>query len=258
MLCKDIDEEHRPCFYPWVETVDHERIPFADVSNKKDLETVLLRAQLAILNPSNTYKSYVNLDVSGGSHQLEEKFSPNIISLDITAPGLNNLSFFDLPGVVNQMPNRKEDYLIHLVTQIVKQYASNPNTLVVLALSMETDRNNSTAGRIVTEVSGCVDRCLGVLTKPDRMQQGGDLEAWRRILEGDTFRLRYGHYVTKQPSQVELATRLSHQEARAREQHFFETQEPWATDFAIFKSRFGTKALQDELSERLTSMILDR
>ena len=97
---------------------------------------------------------------------------------------------------------------------------------------------------------------IGVLTKPDRLPKGDPVDVWHAILNGQKFQLGHSYFVTKQPSQVEIDRGLDHGRARELERQFFETQEPWVTQFAQFKNRYGTAQLQTTLSQKLTAQIL--
>ena len=75
------------------------------LTEKADLEEVLRRAQLAILNPSLPSDFFVEFDTSslkpgerpsGSLRQLQ--FSNNVVCLDLAGPDIIDLSFIDLPG----------------------------------------------------------------------------------------------------------------------------------------------------------------
>ncbi len=75
------------------------------LSNESDLEDMLRRAQLAVLNPSVPSNFFVDFDTSslkagekppGSSKQLA--FSNNVVCMDLHAPDVTDLSFIDLPG----------------------------------------------------------------------------------------------------------------------------------------------------------------
>jgi len=71
---------------------------FGDPVTDKDLlENLVLRAQLAILNPSLPPDIFLDqdFDLSGPS---ELSFTPNIVCLEITGPEYTDISFVDLPG----------------------------------------------------------------------------------------------------------------------------------------------------------------
>jgi hypothetical protein len=77
--------------------MEQQILHFATVHEKTDLESCLRRAQLAILNPGQDPRTFGPARKIGNA-ATEVPFSPNIISLEIAAPGLPNLSFYDLPG----------------------------------------------------------------------------------------------------------------------------------------------------------------
>ena len=88
------------------------------------------------------------------------EFSPNTIKLEATGPDHANLSFFDLPGIINQTEDSARPWLVEMVKRLTEEYISEENALILLACSMEGDIANSTASRIVRE-NGAEDRCIG-------------------------------------------------------------------------------------------------
>ncbi len=74
--------------------------------DESELEDMLRRAQLAILNPSLPSKFFFDFDTSslkpgekpnGSAKQLA--FSNNVVCMDLQAPDVTDLSFIDLPGL---------------------------------------------------------------------------------------------------------------------------------------------------------------
>lgn len=139
-----------------------------------------------------------------------------------------------------------------MVRQLTKDYINQPKSLILLVCSMEGDLANSNASGIMRHL-GAQSRCVGVLTKPDRLPEGDPLTGWTRVLNNDDFRVGHGYYVTKQPAQPVLAT-ITSAEARSAERAFFSFP-PWSTDFAPFVTRIGTENLQLAVSEKLTELI---
>ncbi|OJI98433.1 hypothetical protein ASPVEDRAFT_59799 [Aspergillus versicolor CBS 583.65] len=183
--------------------------------------------------------------------QIEEvKFSPNIVRLDISAPGFPSLSFYDLPGVINQVEFDEERYLVNLVENLVKDYISQDNCIVLLTITMTDDVMNSSAARIMNDVRGAKQRALGVLTKPDRIPPGDELSQWIEILEGDKFALGHDYYVVRNNPDPSV----EHSVARQEEDAYFMSG-PWSTELAAYRERFGTRSLQSALSKLLFQQI---
>lgn len=240
-------------FYPWVPRDAPLTIPFTTVRDKNDLERVIKAAQVATLNPGVDPKLYASLtDVVPGATTVE--FSPNLICLEIAGPDLPNLTFYDLPGVIAQTQTT-ERHPVKLVKNLVRQYIQEKNTLILLATPMDSEIENATASSIVNK-AGALDRCIGVLTKPDRLPGSDRINHWNSILRGEAFRLGHGYFATKQPSQDDLDSGVSHKEARLAESTFFSSPS-WSTKFPGHEDRLGTGKLQRFLSVLLAKLILE-
>lgn len=85
-----------------------------------------------------------------------------MVCIDISESGAPNLSFYDLPGIINQVEDRNKDYLPKLVKSLVKEYVQDNDTLVLLACSMESDVHLSSAGKLARDVKA-EQRCIGKL-----------------------------------------------------------------------------------------------
>ncbi|PYH78166.1 Dynamin family protein [Aspergillus uvarum CBS 121591] len=236
-------------FGPW-HVQDQEDELFITLSDRDDVEEAIRWAQLAILNPGRPTAVYIpgqNFDTDENYCQV--KFSPNVVRLDISAPGFPSLSFYDLPGVISQAEHEKDRYLVAMVENLVKEYITQANCIVLLTLPMTNDATNSSAARLMREVKSAKARTLGVLTKPDRIQTGESYVQWVEILEGEKFRLGHGYYVIRNNPDPTV----QHAQARLEENAFF-ASEPWATELAAYQEKFGTRKLQTALS----SLLLDK
>ena len=145
---------------PWREQDTAEKFHFATLISKAQVEDALHRAQLAILNIGNPHEDY-KLGLPLPKDKLKVKFSPNVIQLDISGPDLPNLSFYDLPGVINVSEVAHEEYLVTLVKNLVKEYINSPDCINLLAIPMTDDPANSSASRLIREVKGARGRTIG-------------------------------------------------------------------------------------------------
>ncbi|EAS35952.3 dynamin family protein [Coccidioides immitis RS] len=232
---------------PWIEQ-EPEEFLFDTLTDKSMLRDVLMWAQLATLNPGRSYKEFMREENHETETYLQVKFSPNVVRLDISAPKFPNLSFYDLPGIINVAEVDEEKYLVPLVENLAKEYIKADNTIVLLTMPMTDDATNSSAARIIREVRGARDRTLGVLTKPDRIDAG--YEQWQELLSGEKFLLGHEYFVVKNNSDP----MVDHSQAREEEQIFF-AHPPWAAEFAKYSDRFGTRKLQAALSSLLLKQI---
>lgn len=235
---------------PWKPIGDVDSSLFVSLMDKRKVQDAIWWAQLAILNPGSDYENYVPGKNARTSQEVEVKFSPNVVRLDITSPNFPALSFYDLPGVISQAEQDNESYLVHLVENLVRRYVNEKNCIVLLALTMTDDATNSSAARIVRAIKGAKERALGVLTKPDRLSSYESFEQWSEILEGKKFKLGHGYYVVRNNPDPDV----EHAQARQEEERFF--GEPfWSGHLAGFQHRFGTRHLQSALSTVLLDQI---
>ncbi|KAL4908991.1 hypothetical protein BDW74DRAFT_174212 [Aspergillus multicolor] len=235
---------------PWIEKKQEDE-HFITITNKADVAEAITCAQLAILNPGRPPTDYLpgrNMGIENLACQ--EKFSPNIVRLDITAHGFPTLSFYDLPGVINQVESEEDQHVIDLVADLMKRYISQKSCIILLTLPMTDDVQNSTAAGIMNGIRGAKNRAVGVLTKPDRVQPGESFTQWIEILEGTKFTYDHGYYVVKNNHDP----LVEHSVARQEEDDFFRSS-PCFAGLAAHGNRFGTRNLQTALSELLFQQI---
>ena len=235
---------------PWI-AQDAEDTPFATTTDKDQVAELLEWAQTATLNPGSSPDLYQPCSPNfNGDRTNQVKFSPNVVRLDIRGPNLPNLSFYDLPGVINVSDIAEEEYLVNLVKNLVKEYIKDEKCINLLTLTMTDDPANSSASKLIRDMRA-ESRTVGVLTKPDRVQSAESLEQWVQILDGDKFKLGHDYYIVMNNPDVQV----DHATARAQERQFFQVNEPWATQLKNYERRFGTLRLQTALSTKLTAQI---
>ncbi|KAI5370698.1 putative dynamin stalk domain, dynamin, GTPase domain, GTPase effector domain-containing protein [Septoria linicola] len=231
---------------------------FATITNKADLELVLRRAQIAILNPTKNWRHFTACsatEVVNATFQVD--FSPNLICLEINAPNLLELSFYDLPGAINVMHDESQDYLSEFVETLLKTYLNDDQALVVIACPANQDIETGTAFKYLRNCKAS-GRAIGVLTKPDLVDPTETrISSLERMFQGEAFKLDGGWFTTKQLSQSQLngPVRPTYEKARAEEAAFFSTA-PWSARLSKFADRFGVSNLQEAVSRRHIKHIL--
>lgn len=144
--------------YPgWAQRPRPEVLDFASTKNFDDLEEIIRRAQLAIINPLSDPKEFLNSAKNFAGQENQVRFSPNVVCISITQPGLPALSFYDLPGIVGQADDPLE---VKFVQDLVTEYVKNPEALILVTCAMDSDVANSTAGGISRKLNAA-NRCIG-------------------------------------------------------------------------------------------------
>ncbi|RPD63557.1 hypothetical protein L227DRAFT_608779 [Lentinus tigrinus ALCF2SS1-6] len=229
------------------------------ITEKEDVEPMLRRAQAAILNPDVLRSHFLDIDIEAlragdtkipGAKPLA--FSRHVICVDLIGPDLVDLSFVDLPGIVQNA----EPEIVQLVEDLVKSYVVG-NCLILVTLPMSDDIENQKAARIAKQADPEGMRTIGVLTKPDTLPPGStkSREMWLDVIEGRRHQLKHGYFCTRQPDDDSRLVGISPSQARAAESEFFRSNSPWSTSTS--QSRFGTANLVKNISELLTRIISD-
>jgi hypothetical protein len=233
---------------------------FKTISEKSELEDVLKWAQIALLNPNQDYRQFIPGSGTVAQNGLkveythEADYSPNIVQIEIFGPRLPALSFYDLPGIFVNPANDEQHYLIDTFENLTAKYIQHKNALVICALTMATDPASSKTSSLIRKYHA-QDRTIGVLTKPDLLQKGSNLD-FDKILKGDAYKLRRGYFITKQPGATFKPRSTDyHIQARAEEAEYFSSDPRWTGDWLEFKDRCGTPALQTYLSQEFARLI---
>ncbi|TAQ87004.1 hypothetical protein B7494_g4672 [Chlorociboria aeruginascens] len=230
--------------------------PFKTITDSVDLEEVIRCAQKALLNYNTNYLSFLpgypeNHD--GESKEPEALFSPNIISIEISGPGLLSLSFYDLPGIIQVAPREDHQYLEKIIKNLAKKYIEEEKAIIIWALTMKSDPSTSSTGKLISDLRA-KDRSMGVLTMPDVLQNRH--KDFEEILHGRAHVLGHGYFVTKQPGPDSLIEDTHyHAIAREEEESFFNSNELWTGPWASFKGRCGSVRIQQFLSQLLAKHI---
>lgn len=249
-------------FPPWVEQTLEVK-EFATLTHKDQLEEAIKWAQIALLNHDVDYQLFIPGigqralgNFQRERENTEAKFSPNLIAIEISAPGLPALSFYDLPGIFRVAPDPRDQYLSRVIENLAIKYIQRPNALIIWTLAMKTDPSNSSTGKVIQDCRA-TDRTVGVLTNPDHVYSRH--VEYENILQGNAHVVKHGYFVTRQPGENSSipANDNYHAEARRQEMQFFHSEGLWKGEWKEFLPRCGTTAIQKFLSLELAKQIKD-
>jgi hypothetical protein len=175
-------------------------------------------------------------------------FSNDVLKIELCGPRRENLSIIDIPGIFRTPTpgvTTKADML--LVDSMVRDYIRDERTVILAVLPAPTDIATQSILTMAEEADPQGLRTLGVLTKPDLVDKGGEQNVIDLVL-GKRNQLRLGYCIVRNRGQAELSTGSS--ERSAVESDFF-NQAPWST---LDKDRVGVSALKERLQELLVEI----
>lgn len=225
-------------FGPWQPLPEPTTTPIETTQDRTKLIELIHVAQNLILDPDRTPGS-----THGSSPDNLERFSPNVILINISFGHCPNLSFVDLPGVIQVSERGQPEYYTRLVENLARQWARDDNTCVLLVLPMVHDVSNSKSYAIV-QSEEAQNHCMAVFTKPDLAQEEQRQDYLTRYFgEESEEELEYGH-------QIVMLQDTADSISDGAEMIFF-SQKPWSSLPAATKKRLGVTNLITLLREIL-------
>lgn len=191
------------------------------------------------------------MGIPGPGQPLESShstFSDDLLSIEICGPDKQNLSIIDIPGIFRTPTEgvTTEDDMA-LVRRIMYRHIRDERTIILAVIPSNTDIATQEILTIAKEVDPKGLRTLGVLTKPDLVDNGGE-ENIINLVEGKRNPLRLGYHIVRNRGQSEL---LSDSAARNRKEKDFFNIELWSK---LDRDRVGTPALQKRLQDLLVDI----
>ncbi|PVH90779.1 hypothetical protein DM02DRAFT_647505 [Periconia macrospinosa] len=189
------------------------------------------------------------MEIGSEAEHFRRTFSEDVLRLEVSGPTQEHFSIIDVPGIfkrTTQGITTKED--IALVDRIVHGYMSNPRSVMLIVIPCNVD----IATQEILERAEDLDtegiRTLGVLTKPELIDQGSEGAAVD-LLEGRKHRLLLGWHLLRNPGQSDLnASRCRH----TIEEEFFTKVAPWN---GLDKGKVGVQTLRIRLQAILEDHI---
>ncbi|KAF8846498.1 hypothetical protein BDZ45DRAFT_623650 [Acephala macrosclerotiorum] len=191
------------------------------------------------------------MGIPGPSQPLDASqstFSEDLLSIELCGPDKQNLSIIDIPGIFRTTTEGVTTQAdMSLVRRIMDRHIRAERTIILAVIPSNIDITTQEILTLAKEVDPEGIRTLGVLTKPDLIDNGGE-ENVMSLVEGKRNPLRLGYCIVRNRGQSELSIDSA---ARHRKEKDFFSTEPWSR---LDRDRVGTLALQARLQELLVSI----
>ncbi|XP_053471133.1 interferon-induced GTP-binding protein Mx2-like [Ictalurus furcatus] len=146
--------------------------------------------------------------------------SDELISLEVTATNVPDLTFIDLPGIVRVPVKGQPEDIGKQIKSLIKKFITKQDTIILVVVPCNVDIKTTEALKMVEEVDPNGERTLGILTKPDLVDKGTEDEVVS-IINNDIIFLTKGYMVVRCRGQQEVVDRISLYEAIKKEKDFF-------------------------------------
>ncbi|KAM3910191.1 interferon-induced GTP-binding protein Mx2-like [Leptodactylus fuscus] len=176
--------------------------------------------------------------------------SEELISLEIESPNVPDLTLLDLPGITRvALPNQPKD-IGQQIKNMIKKYIQRQETINLAVVPSNVDIATTEALEMAREVDPNGERTLGILTKPDLVDKGSELDVIG-VVRNLVYTLKKGYMIVKCRGQSEIQNKISLEKALDNEKNFFQNHKHFRV---LLQEGRATISL---LAEKLTNELVD-
>jgi len=177
-------------------------------------------------------------------------FSTDTVVVDLVSPDACDLTVVDLPGIVRTVTSGQSASVIDDVNALITAYLSDKRTIILAVIPANQDIATVDILERAQRVDPAGERTLGVLTKVDLVNPGGEDEVLA-VVNNVRKPLALGYIMVKNRSQMDMNKKMTTAEARAAETAYFKAHETYRQ---VETRLWGV----GQLARRLTSLLVTR
>ncbi|GES64914.1 dynamin family protein [Aspergillus terreus] len=177
-------------------------------------------------------------------------FSKDVLRLEIVGNTRLHLTIVDLPGLISVSENEQDVQLVH---DLVDTYLESSRTIILAVVPASSDVDTQGIIQLARRFDRDGGRTVGIITKPDLINQGTESRVARLAKNMDRTKLKLGFFLLKNPSPAELEQGIGLAEHHKAEMDFFSSGQ-WKRE-TLDRSRIGVEKLRSFLQDLLDSHI---
>jgi interferon-induced GTP-binding protein Mx1 len=181
-------------------------------------------------------------------------FSSDSIVVTVSSPLTPNLTLVDLPGIIRTTTAGQNRSVIDDIDRLLGKYMSQPETIILAVIPANQDIATVDILERAHHHDPNGERTIGVLTKPDLVDQGTEEEILC-IVNNIRKPLKMGYVMVKNRNQLELNRSSSLNESLDAEEQYFKAHHIWNRLQGDIR---GTRALCDKLTQLIVKRAMDR
>jgi interferon-induced GTP-binding protein Mx1 len=181
-------------------------------------------------------------------------FSKDTIHVHVQSPDTPDLTLIDLPGIIRTTTAGQDRSVIAEVDSLLSHFMSQEETVILAVIPANQDIATVDILERAHRHDPNGERTIGVLTKPDLIDQGAEDEVLV-IAKNIRKPLKLGYVMVKNRNQAELKSALSLQDSMLAEEAYFKSHPIWNQLDAPSR---GTRSLCDKLTNLIVRRAMDR
>ncbi|KAK3381014.1 P-loop containing nucleoside triphosphate hydrolase protein [Podospora didyma] len=135
-----------------------------------------------------------------------DAYSEDVLQIKISGPDVPQLTLVDLPGFYrSEAENQRSEGMV-VVNRLVAKFMEQKKSIILAVLSADREYVSHQVLNDAKKHDPARERTLGVITKPDRLEEGSDIErSYLRLVRNEepTHQLALGWHVLRNRSQRE-------------------------------------------------------
>lgn len=177
-------------------------------------------------------------------------FSMDVLRIESTSPSAPNLTLVDLPGLFGASDKNQSDDDATLVQELVVSYMRQRRSIILAVVAADNPFANQPVTKFARDIDPSGTRTLGLITKPDKIDEGSDSEKYYvELAQNLNVKLSLGWHVLRNRSHVTAKDTIK--ERDDRETEFF-TNSAWCL---LDPSQLGVDSLRTRLRKVLWKQI---
>jgi hypothetical protein len=178
-------------------------------------------------------------------------FSKDVLRIEVSGPKQPHLTLVDLPGLYHAADESQTAEGVEFVESLVLSYLQNKRSVILAVISAKSDIALQKVTAFTRRVDPNGHRTMGVITKPDTLSRGSDMErSFLNLAANKRVEFRLGWHVLKNRKYEERHFSLD--QRRASEAEFLASG-VWAS---LPPSQAGIESLRPRLSAILKDHII--
>ncbi|XP_072116118.1 interferon-induced GTP-binding protein Mx1-like isoform X1 [Mobula birostris] len=178
--------------------------------------------------------------------------SNELISLEIESSIVPDLTLIDLPGIARVAVGDQPVDIGEQIKRLIKTFIQKQETINLVVVPCNVDIATTEALKMAQEVDPTGDRTLGILTKPDLVDKGTEMNVVD-IMENLVVELSKGYMIVKCRGQKDINDQIALSDAIMKEKAFFEDHEQFRP--LLEEGKAGIPNLAVRLTKELVNHI---
>ena len=186
-----------------------------------------------------------------GGDENGPAFAQDVLQVRVSGPTGLHLSVVDLPGIIQVPSEEQTEADVEAVHALVDSYMSSPRSLILAVVQAGNDIANQPVIRKCKQFDSSGERTIGVITRPDLINDGTEWRIAQLARNEDTTKLKLGFFLLRNPSPKEMQKILSPKDRDVLERGYFNSA-PWNQQ-DLDQDRVGVSKLRQFLQELVST-----